>query len=121
MGRSRALPVAVDVVVAAVAAVVGGGLTLADPNLATKHIAAPTWVYVAAQLLAAALLLVRRRRPYAAALGIAAISLFAPAWAALLVPFAVTAHGAGRRWRQWAVIAVLAAAFLIGAHAWAIA
>jgi signal transduction histidine kinase len=36
------------------------------------------------------------------------------------VPFSVTAHGSGRRWRQWAVIAVLTAAFLIGAHAWAI-
>jgi signal transduction histidine kinase len=120
MGRSRAVPVAVDVLVAGVAAVAGSALTLADPNVATRHIAAPTWVYVAAQVVAAVLLLARRRQPYAVALAIAAISLFVPAWAALLAPYSVTAHGSGRRWRQWTVIAVLATAFLIGAQAWAI-
>ena len=119
MSRSRALPVAVDVLVAGVAAVVGSGLELADP-VAAKYVSAPTWVYVAAQVAAAATLLARRRHPYAAALAIAAISLFAPAWAAVLVPYAVTAHGTGRRWRQWAVIVVLTVAFLVGAHAWAI-
>jgi signal transduction histidine kinase len=120
MGRSRAFPVAVDGLLAVVAAVIGSGLELADPDLGTKHIAAPTWVYVTAQVAAAAMLLVRRRYPYTAALTIAAISLFAPAWAAVLAPYAVTAYGSGRRWRQWAVVAVLAAAFLTGAHAWAI-
>lgn len=120
MRRSRALPVVDDVVVAGVAALVGSGLELADPDLATKYIAAPTWVYVAAQVAAASTLLARRRHPYAAALTIAAISLFSPAWAAVLVPYAVTLYGAGRRWRQWVVVAVLAVAFLIGAQAWAI-
>ena len=120
MGRSRALAIAVDVVVAGIAAVAGSTLELADPDLATKHLTAPTWVYVAAQVTAAAMLLVRRRHPYAAGLAIAAISLFAPAWAAVLVPFSITAHGTGRHWRQWAVIALLAAAFLVGAQAWAI-
>jgi signal transduction histidine kinase len=121
MGRSRILPVAVDVLVAIVAAAAGSALELADPNLDTKHVDAPTWVYVAVQVAAAAMLLVRRRHPYTAALTIAAFSLFAPAWAAFLVPYAVTAHGSGRRWRQWAVVAVVAVAFLVGAHAWAIA
>jgi signal transduction histidine kinase len=78
------------------------------------------WVYVAAQVAAAAMLLARRRRPYTVALTIAAISLFVPAWAAVLAPYSVTAHGGGRRWRQWALIAVLAVAFLVGAQAWAI-
>lgn len=120
MRRSRALPVVDDVVVAGFAALVGSGLELADPNLATKYIAVPTWVYVAAQVTAASTLLARRRRPYAAALMIAAISLFSPAWAAVLAPYAVTFYGTGRRGRQWAVVVVLAAAFLIGAQAWAI-
>jgi signal transduction histidine kinase len=69
---------------------------------------------------AAAMLLVRRRRPGSAALTIAVISLFAPAWAAVVVPYSVTAHGRGARWRQWAVIAALTVAFLVGAQAWAI-
>ncbi|MFC7532392.1 sensor histidine kinase [Actinoplanes sp. GCM10030250] len=120
MRRGRALTVAVDLVVAGVAAVIGGGLELADPDHATKHLTAPAWVYVAAQVAAAAMLLARRRRPYSAALTIAAISLFAPAWAAVLVPYSVTAYGAAPRWRPWAVIAVLTAAFLTGAQAWAI-
>ncbi|WP_328472999.1 histidine kinase [Actinoplanes sp. NBC_00393] len=120
MVRSRVVPVAVDVLLAGVAAAVGSGLELADPDLATKHLAAPTWVYVTAQVAAAAMLLVRRRHPYTAALVIAAISLFAPAWAAVLVPYAVTAYGAGGRWRQWASIAALTVAFLVGAQAWAI-
>jgi signal transduction histidine kinase len=120
MSRSRVLPVAVDVFVAMIAAVMGSLLTVADPNLDTKHISAPTWVYVAAQIAAAATLLVRRRHPYAATLTIAAISLFAPAWAALLVPYAVTAYGRGRRSRQWAAVALLAVAFLVGMRAWAV-
>lgn len=120
MDRSRALRVTADVVVAGVAAVAGSALELADPDLATKHVAAPVWVYVLAQVFAAAMLLGRRRAPYTVALMISAVSLLVPAWAALLVPYAVTAHGTGRRWRQWAVITVLIAAFLIGAHAWAI-
>jgi signal transduction histidine kinase len=65
-------------------------------------------------------LLIRRRRPYTAALTIGAISVFAPAWAAVLVPYSVTAYGAGRRWRQWTVVAAVTAAFMLGAHAWAI-
>jgi signal transduction histidine kinase len=113
-------PVAADVLLAVVAAVVGSALELADPDLDTKNVAAPTWVYVTAQIAAAAMLLVRRRHPYTAALTITAVSLFAPAWAAVVVPYAVTAFGGGRRWRQWAVVAVLAAAFLVGANAWAI-
>ncbi|MEH1166942.1 histidine kinase [Micromonospora sp. CPCC 205539] len=120
MGRSRVLSVAVDVFVAVVAAAVGTGLELSGPDRDHHLVAAPTWVYVAAQVAAAAMLLVRRQRPYTAALAIAAISLFAPAWAALLVPYSVTAAGGGRRWRQWALIAVLAVAFLVGARAWAI-
>ncbi|MDG4807083.1 histidine kinase [Micromonospora sp. WMMD1120] len=114
------LRVAVDVLLALVATAVGGGLELADPDVDTKLIAAPTWAYLAAQATAAAMLLVRRQRPYPAALAIAGISLFAPAWAALLVPYAVTAYGRGRRWRQWTVIAVLTVAFLVGASAWSI-
>ena len=108
----------VDVVLALVAASVGSALEIADPDPATKWIAAPTWVYVTAQVAAAAMLLIRRRQPYAAALTIAAISLIAPAWAAVLIPYSVTAYGGRRR---WAVVAALAAAFLLGAHAWAIA
>jgi signal transduction histidine kinase len=112
--------VAVDVLVAVVAAVVGSGLELVRPDQDTKHLTAPTWVFVAAQVSAAAMLLIRRRRPYTAALTIAAISLFVPAWAAVLAPYSVTAHGRGRRWRQWAVVAALAVAFLVGAQAWVI-
>ncbi|GIJ73595.1 sensor histidine kinase [Virgisporangium ochraceum] len=118
MSRSRVLPVAVDVSLAVVAAVIGSLLALADPNLDTRHVAAPTWVFVAAQAGAAAMLLVRRRHPYTAALTIAAVSLFAPAWAAFLVPYAVTAYGAGRRSRQWTAIGLLAVAFLVGMQAW---
>ncbi|MEU4425760.1 histidine kinase [Actinoplanes sp. NPDC024001] len=120
MGRSRVFPVATDVLVAGVAAVAGSALEIADPDLATKHVAAPTGVYVAAQIVAAAMLLARRRHPYSSALGIAAISLLVPAWAAVFAPYAVTAYGTGHRWRHWAVIAALAAAFLTGAQAWAI-
>ncbi|GIF76420.1 sensor histidine kinase [Asanoa siamensis] len=120
MVRVRALHRGVDVFLALVAAVVGSGLELADPDVATKAITAPTWFYVALQVAAAAMLLARRRHPYAAALTIAAISLLAPAWAAVLVPYAVTAYGTGRRWRPWAVVAALTVAFMTGAHAWAI-
>ncbi|MDG4757268.1 hypothetical protein [Micromonospora sp. WMMD710] len=112
MGRSRVLSVAVNVLVAVVAAAAGSGLELTGPDRDEHLIAAPAWAYVAAQIAAAAMLLVRRQRPYTVALSIAAISLFAPAWAALLAPYAVTAHGGGRRWRQWAVVAIVAAAFL---------
>ncbi len=120
MGRGRVIAVVVDVVVAGVAATIGGGLALNDPNLDTKFVAAPTWVFVAVQVAAAAMLLIRRHRPYTAALVIAAISVFAPAWAAILVPYAVTAYGRGRRARQWAVVLTVMVAFLVGAHAWAI-
>ncbi|MGV9210590.1 sensor histidine kinase [Micromonospora sp. RB23] len=120
MGRRRMLRVAVDVLLALLATAAGGGLELADPAADTKLITAPTWAYVAAQAVAAAMLLVRRQRPYTAALAIAGISLFAPAWAAVLVPYAVTAYGRGRRWRQWTVIGLLTAAFLMGASAWSI-
>src|SRR5262245_12384338 len=95
--RRRLLRVAVDVLLAVVAAVVGGGLELTRDH-STKLLAAPVWTFVAAQIAAAALLLVRRRHPHTAALAIAAISLFAPAWASFLVPYAVTAFGRGRRW-----------------------
>jgi signal transduction histidine kinase len=80
---------------------------------------APVWVYVAAQLAAAAALLARRRRPYSAALAIAGISVLVPAWAAVLVPYAVTAYGEGRR-RAWAVVGAVAACWFVGVHAWAI-
>ncbi|WP_433536442.1 sensor histidine kinase [Micromonospora sp. CA-249363] len=120
MGRSRALRVAMDVLLALVATAAGGGLELADPDVDTKLIPAPTWAYVAAQVAAAVMLLFRRHRPYTAALTIAGISLFAPAWAAVLVPYAVTAYGRGRRWRQWTVIGLLTVAFLVGASAWSI-
>ncbi|WFE48366.1 histidine kinase [Verrucosispora sp. WMMD1129] len=118
MARCRVLPVAVDMFLVVVAAVVGAGLELADPDVGTKLIPAPTQAYVAAQVLAAAMLLLRRRHPYTAASIIAVISLFAPAWAAVLVSYAVTAHGDGRRRRQWSVIALLTVAFLVGARAW---
>jgi signal transduction histidine kinase len=120
MGRSRILPVVVDVAVAAVAAVMGSALVLADPNVGTRFVDAPAWVYAVAQVAAAATLLVRRRYPYAAMLTIAAINLFAPAWASFLIPYAVTAYAGGRRWRQWAAVGLLAAAFLVGMHAWAV-
>ncbi|MEW1586971.1 histidine kinase [Micromonospora vinacea] len=120
MGRGRVLRVVVDVLLALVATAAGGALELADPDVGTKLIPAPTWAYVAAQGVAAAMLLVRRRRPYTAALTIAGISLFAPAWAAVLVPYAVAAYGRGRRWRQWTVIGLLTVAFLVGASAWSI-
>lgn len=120
MGRRRVLRVAVDVLLALLATAAGGALELAKPAADTKLVTAPTWAYVAAQVVAAAMLLVRRRRPYTAALTIAGISLFAPAWAAVLVPYAVTAYGQGRRWRQWTVIGVLTVAFLVGASAWSI-
>jgi signal transduction histidine kinase len=114
------LPVAVDVAVAVVAAVMGAALAFADPNVGTRFVAAPAWVYAVAQAAAAATLLVRRRYPYTATLAIAAISLFAPAWAAFLVPYAVTAYGRGSRWRQWGVVGLLTTAFLVGMHAWAV-
>jgi signal transduction histidine kinase len=115
------LQVGVDVFLAVLAATVGGALELADPDVETKHFAAPAWVYVVAQAIAAATLLARRRHPYTMALTIAAISLLVPAWAVVLAPFAVMAYGAGRtRWRAWAVVAVLTVAFMFGAHAWAI-
>jgi signal transduction histidine kinase len=120
MSRSRWLPVAADVCVAVIAAAIGGGLEVADPDLATKHLVTPTWVYVAAQVAAAAMLLLRRRHPYGVALTIATISLFAPAWAAVPAPYAVTAYGSGGRWRPWAVVVVLTAGFMVGANAWRI-
>lgn len=112
MSSDRFLRVAVDLFVVTMAAAVGSALELARPD----H---DGWV-IAAQVVAALVLLVRRRRPYTAALTIAAISLFAPAWAAVLVPYSVTAFGSGQPWRRWGVIAALAGAFLIGARAWAI-
>ena len=114
------LPVAVDVAVAVVAAVMGAALAFADPNVGTRFVVAPAWVYAVAQVAAAAMLLVRRRYPYTATLTIAAISLFAPAWAAFLIPYAVTAYGTGSRWRQWGAVGLLATAFLVGMHAWAV-
>ncbi|BCJ70101.1 sensor histidine kinase [Polymorphospora rubra] len=111
---------AVDVAVVVVAAVLGAAREIADPNLATKHVDAPVWAYVAAQVLAAALLLRRRTRPEAVTLGIAVSSLFAPASAALFAPYAVTAHGPHRR-RGWLTIGVLVGCWTVGAHAWAIA
>jgi signal transduction histidine kinase len=120
MDRRRVLAVVADVLAAGTAAAIGGGLALADRNVDTKFIAAPTWVFVCVQVAAAATLLMRRRRPYTAALTIGAISVFAPAWAAVLVPYSVTAYGGGRRWRQWTVVAAVMVAFLVGAHAWAI-
>jgi signal transduction histidine kinase len=121
MGRSRMRQIGVDVFLAVLAAAVGGALELSDPDVETKHLAAPAWLYVAAQAVAAATLLVRRRHPYRMALTVAAISLVVPAWAAVLAPFAVMAYGAGRtRWRAWAVVAALTVAFMFGAHAWAI-
>ncbi|MEV0729577.1 histidine kinase [Polymorphospora sp. NPDC050346] len=98
----------------------GAAREIADPNLATKHVAAPVWVYVAAQVLAATLLLRRRTRPEAVTLGAAALSLFAPATAALFAPYAVTAYGRDRR-RGWLAIGVLVVCWTVGAHAWAIA
>lgn len=120
MGRSRMLRVAVDLSVAGLAGLLGALLAVADANVDTKWVAAPTWVYVLAQLLAAATLLARRRFPYAAASAIAAINLFAPAWASFLVPYAVTAYGRGSRARQWVAIAAVAAGFLVGMHAWVV-
>ena len=108
----RKLRIAVDVSLAVVAGLIGSMLTVADPNLDHKHVAAPTWVYVLAQLVAAAMLLVRRRFPFTATFTIAAVNLFAPAWASFLIPYAVTAYGKGRRWRQWAAVVTLAGAFL---------
>jgi signal transduction histidine kinase len=112
---------AVDVLVAVVAAAAGVTLELSRPAGSTHLIAAPVWVYVTAQVVAAGLLLARRRRPYTMALLIAMISVVAPAWAAMPAPYAVTAHGGGPRGRQWAVIAVLTVAFLAGAQAWTVA
>ncbi|GAA1649737.1 sensor histidine kinase [Actinoplanes couchii] len=119
MGRGRGRQVIVDVVLAVVAATAGITLELTGP-VAGKHLTAPVWIYVAAQLAAASLLLIRRRAPYRMGLAIAAISVLVPAWAAVLAPFAITAYGSGRRWRQWAVIATLTTLFLVGAQAWAI-
>ncbi|GIE28476.1 hypothetical protein Ait01nite_015210 [Actinoplanes italicus] len=115
------LATAVDVLVTVVAAAAGVTLELSRPAGSTHLIAAPVWVYVAAQVAAAVLLLMRRRRPYTMVLMIAMISIVAPAWAALPAPFAVTAHGGEPRRRQWAVIAVLTVAFLAGAQAWTVA
>jgi signal transduction histidine kinase len=120
MSSGRVLPVAVDGFVAVVAGVCGSLLVIADPNVGTRWIGAPVWAYVCAQVVAAATLLVRRRYPYTATLAIAAVNLFSPAWASFLVPYAVTAYGHGRRLKQWAAIAVLALAFLVGMHAWAV-
>ncbi|MEV7227998.1 histidine kinase [Polymorphospora sp. NPDC051019] len=111
---------AVDIAVVVAAAVVGAAREIADPNLATKHVAAPVWTYVAAQVLAAVLLLRRRTRPGAVAAGVGALSLFAPATAALFAPYAVTAYGRDRR-RGWAAVGVLVVCWMVGAHAWAIA
>jgi signal transduction histidine kinase len=117
----RALtPYVVDTALFVTAAAIGGFREVSDPNLGTKLVTAPTWVYVAAQVLAAAALLRRRHNPYGTALVIAAISLFAPATAAFFAPYAVTAYGRGRR-AEWAVVGTLAVCFMVGAHAWAIA
>jgi signal transduction histidine kinase len=116
----RALtPYVVDVALFVIAAAIGAFREISDPNLATKLVAAPTWVYVVAQVLAAAALLRRRRNPYGVALVIAAISLFAPATAAFFAPYAVTVYGRGRR-VEWAVVVALTVCFMAGAHAWAI-
>jgi signal transduction histidine kinase len=120
MGRSRILRVAVDAFLAVVAGVIGTLLAISDPNLDTRHLVTPTWVYVVAQVFAAAMLLVRRRFPYTATVTIAAVDLFAPAWASFLIPYAVTAYGRGRRYKQWAAVVVLAAAFLFGMNALAV-
>ncbi|WP_433063196.1 sensor histidine kinase [Dactylosporangium sp. CS-033363] len=120
MDRRRMLAGGADGLVAAVAAVVGGGLAWADPNLAYRFVDLPAWGFVALQLLAAGMLLVRRRRPYTAGLVIAAINVVSPAWAAFLMPYAVTAYGDGRRWRPWATVAALMLTFLAGMHAWTV-
>ncbi len=110
----------VDVLVVLLAAALGSAREIDDPNLATKFVDAPTWVYVTAQIVAAAALLRRRQHPYAVALFTGAVSLFAPAAAALLAPYSVTAYSR-RGWRRdWAVIAAVLVCFMVGAHAWKI-
>jgi signal transduction histidine kinase len=108
-----------DATVVCVAA--GGGVLreLDDPNLATKLVAAPTWVYVVVQLAAAGTLLERRRHPCTAALLIAVASVFAPTPAAFLVPYAVARYGTHAA-RSWAVMAALVAGWVVGARVWAI-
>ena len=103
--------VIVDVLLAIVAGVAGGWLEISRAGQDAGYL-------VAAQVVAAGILLLRRRRPFTAALSIAAISLFVPAWATFFMPYAVIVHGRGRR--QWAVIAALTVAFLVGARAWTI-
>lgn len=119
MQRATVRRLGVDVALAGVAAGTGVLRELADPNLATKLVAAPTAVYVVLQLIAAAALLGRRRHPYPVALLIAGVTLFAPSSAAFLVPYAVTRYGT-RSHRSWAVLAALILAWLAGVHAWAI-
>ncbi|GAB2606148.1 hypothetical protein Aab01nite_01110 [Paractinoplanes abujensis] len=105
MGRRRVLDTTVDVVLMLVAAVMGTVLEL--PHLPS----------VAVQILGAATLLLRRRHPYGVAFVLAALNVFVPVWATVLAPYAVTAFG---RRRTWAVVALLAVTFLIGARAWRI-
>jgi signal transduction histidine kinase len=108
-----------DVAVVAVAAGSGVLREVDDPNVATKLVAAPTWVYVVLQLAAALLLVARRRHPEVAALLIAGAAVFAPSAAVFLIPYAVTRWGS-HTVRSWAVLAALVAAWLVGARAWAI-
>lgn len=109
----------VDNTLVVVAAALGILREVSDPNHATKLVVAPVGVYVVLQAVAAAALWWRRSRPFTAALVIGVVSLFAPATAAFVIPYAVTRYGV-RRWLCWPVLAALTIAWLIGAHAWAI-
>ncbi|MDG4823214.1 histidine kinase [Asanoa sp. WMMD1127] len=116
----RIPPRAADVLAALAAGAAGTALEISDANLATKHIDAPTWVYVLAQLAAAAALLRRRQHPHAVGLAVAAVCLVVPVWAVLLVPYSVTAYGERTR-RSWLVVLALVGCWTVGANAWSIA
>jgi signal transduction histidine kinase len=119
MQRATVRRLGVDLSLVTLAAGTGVPRELADPNLATKLVAAPTWVYVGLHLIAAVALPARRRHPYGTALVIAGAAVLAPNSAVFLIPYAVTRYGA-RNARSWAVLATLVVAWLVGVHAWAI-
>src|SRR4051794_18127941 len=121
MGRRRQLDVAVDAVLAGVAATAGSLLELADPDPTGNTFGAPMAVRVAVQVLGAATLLARRRRPYTMAGTIAVLNLVVPVWATFLAPYAVFSPGAGGVRRAFLAVAALTTTFLVGMRAWEVA
>lgn len=109
-----------DVVVVIVIATVGVWRELAQDVPARWLLPAPVGVYIAVEVVAALALLWRRRLPSAVAGVVAALSLIAPAQAAVVAAYSVTAHEA-RRARSGVMAAALIACWCLGAMVWTLA